>query len=169
VRIAGLGLLIALVGSIAALSVGRLHLDPTRPSSVTYEVPDPHNRREAFETSFDTLADHPVVGEKPGALAGENRGVPFRAHLTRLNIAATMGLPALAAAVLLLLVLWRNRRRPTPIATWSGLAGLGIDGLAQDLEHFRHVWVMIGLADADRKPSYSRRRSKDGTPARTAS
>lgn len=72
--------------------------------------------------------------------------------MTPLNIAATMGLPALAAMVFLFVTLWRHRRRPIPIATWSGLAGLGIDALAQDIEHFRHVWVMIGLADADREP-----------------
>jgi small-conductance mechanosensitive channel len=47
-------------------------------------------------------------------------------------------------------VLWCERRRPTSIATWSGLIGLAIDGLAQDIEHFRHVWVMVGLADAER-------------------
>jgi len=62
-----------------------------------------------------------------------------------------MGLPALAALVFLVVVLWRERRRPTPIATWTGLLALFVDGLAQDVEHFRHVWVMIGLADADRK------------------
>jgi hypothetical protein len=48
-------------------------------------------------------------------------------------------------------VLWRERRRPTSSATWSGLAALAVDGLAQDIEHFRHVWVMLGLADAERK------------------
>jgi small-conductance mechanosensitive channel len=62
-----------------------------------------------------------------------------------------MGLPALAALIFLVVVLWRERRRPTSIATWSGLIGLAIDGLAQDIEHFRHVWVMVGLADAERK------------------
>ena len=79
--------------------------------------------------------------------------MPFRAHLTPLNIAATMGLPALAAFAFLILTLWRNRRRPTPIATWSGMAGLTVDALAQDVEHFRHVWAMIGFADADRSGS----------------
>jgi hypothetical protein len=141
---------------IAALTVGRLHLDPSRPESITYEVPDPHNRREAFATSVDTLGEHPIVGEGPGSLPGENDGSPFRAHLTPLNLAATMGLPSLATFVLLIAILWRNRRRPTPIATWSGLAGLGIDALAQDVEHFRHLWVMLGLADADRGPNAPR-------------
>jgi hypothetical protein len=151
-RIAALAVVLGSVIAIAALTVGRVHLDPTRPSTATYEVPDPHNRREAFVTSIDTLAENPVLGKGPGSFAGENRGEPFRAHLTPLNIAATLGLPALAAAAFLIIVLWRNRRRPTPIATWSGMAGLGIDGLAQDIEHFRHVWVMIGIADADRGP-----------------
>ena len=146
-----LALVAASVAVLAVLTVGRLHLDPTRPSTITYEVPDPGNRREAFDTGLDTLADHPLTGKGPGTYVSLNRGLPFRAHFTPLNVAATMGLPALAALVFLVVVLWRERRRPTPIATWTGLLALFVDGLAQDIEHFRHVWVMIGLADADRK------------------
>jgi len=146
-----LALVAASVAVLAVLTVGRLHLDPTRPSTITYEVPDPGNRREAFDTGLDTLADHPLTGKGPGTYVSLNRGLPFRAHFTPLNVAATMGLPALAALVFLVVVLWRERRRPTPIATWTGLLALFVDGLAQDVEHFRHVWVMIGLADADRK------------------
>ncbi len=160
-RIAATAFVVAAIALMVGLTAGRLHLDPTRPSTITYEVPDPHNRREAFSTSLDTLAEHPFVGTGPGSLAGENRGVPFRAHLTPLNIAATMGLPALAAATFLIVTLWRNRRRPTPIATWSGLAGLGIDAMAQDVEHFRHVWVMIGLADADRDRFHASRATRE--------
>lgn len=139
---------VAAVATMAALTVGRLHLDPTRPSTISYTVPDPGNRREAFATSLDTLRDHPLLGEGPGALTGENRGVPFRAHFTPLNIAATVGLPALIAMVTALVLLWRRRQRPTDLAVWSGLAGLAIDGLGQDIDHFRHVWVLIGLAAA---------------------
>jgi len=146
-----LALVAASVAVLAVLTVGRLHLDPTRPSTITYEVPDPGNRREAFDTGLDTLADHPLTGKGPGTYVSLNRGLPFRAHFTPLNVAATMGLPALAALVFLVVVLWRERRRPTPIATWTGLLALFVDGLAQYGEHFRHVWVMIGLADADRK------------------
>ncbi len=150
-RIAATAFVVISIGLVAALTAGRLHLEPTRPSTITYTAPDPHNRREALAASLDTLRDHPIVGQGPGSLTGENRGAPFRAHITPLNIAATMGLPALAAFAFLIVTLWRNRRRPTPIATWSGLAGLAIDGLAQDVDHFRHVWLMIGLADADRR------------------
>jgi hypothetical protein len=155
-RIAAVAFVAVCIASIAALTAGRLHLDPSDPSTASYTVPDPHNRREAMDTSLDTLAEHPVVGEGPGSLTGQNRGVPFRAHLTPLNIAATMGLPALAAMALLIATLWRNRARPTPITTWSGMAGLGIDSLAHDVDHFRHVWVMVGLADADRGPRRTR-------------
>jgi small-conductance mechanosensitive channel len=145
------GCVVACVGLIAALTVGRLHVDPTRPSTASYEVPDPGNRREAFVTSLDTLSDHPLVGKGPGSFPGENRGQPFRAHLTPLNVAATLGLPALAALTFLFVSLWRNRRRPTRLATWSGFAGLAIDALAQDVEHFRHVWILVGVADAQRQ------------------
>jgi hypothetical protein len=30
------------------------------------------------------------------------------------------------------------------------MAGLGLDGLGQDVEDFRHVWVALGLADDGR-------------------
>jgi hypothetical protein len=156
VRRAGLAFVVAAIAMMAVLTIGRLELDPTQPSSISYEVPDPGNRREAFATSLGALGERPVFGEGPGALTGENRGQPFRAHMTPLNIAATMGLPALGAIAFLIWVLWRNRRRPTPVATWSGIAGLGVDGLGQDIDHFRHVWVMFGLADADRASSADR-------------
>ncbi|MGH9938924.1 MAG: hypothetical protein ACREAM_22005, partial [Blastocatellia bacterium] len=38
--------------------------------------------------------------------------------------------------------------RPSDLAIWGGLAGLGLDALAQDVEDFHHLWVMIGLASA---------------------
>ena len=151
-RWVGVGSCAGCIAIIAALTVGRLHLDPARPSTVSYQVPDPGNRREAFVTGLDTFAHHPLVGKGPGSLVAENRGLPFRAHFTPFNVAATLGLPALAALVFLVVVLWRERRRPTSLAIWTGLAGLAIDGLAQDIEHFRHVWVMVGLADAERAP-----------------
>ena len=47
------------LGIIGALTVGRLHLvDPLKPSTLSYVVPDPGNRREAFVTSVKTL-EHP--------------------------------------------------------------------------------------------------------------
>jgi len=65
-------------------------------------------------------------------------------------VAATLGLPALAGLALAVWALWRARARPTDLATWGMLAGLGLDGLGQDVEDFRHVWVALGLADDGR-------------------
>ena len=97
-------------------------------------------------TSLKTFEHHPLFGIGPGALPGlNNDGVPFRPHFTPLNVAATLGLPALCALVAMLVLLWRTRRRPTDVALWSALAGIAIDGLAQDIDHFRHVWVLLGL------------------------
>ena len=136
----------AVVAILALLTIGRLHVDVAHPSSSTYEVPDPGNRREAAVTSWHTFTAHPVVGNGPGSNPGRNRGLPFRAHLTPLGIAATAGLPALLALVGMSVALWKGRRRPTDIAIWSGLLALMLDGLAQDIDHFRHVWLLIGLA-----------------------
>jgi O-antigen ligase/polysaccharide polymerase Wzy-like membrane protein len=136
---------------MVALTIGAPHGDPTRPSSITYEVPDPDLRLHTFDTGFDTFERHPLLGKGPGSFVALYQGGPFRAHFTPLNVAATTGLPALLVLIALVIALWRNRRRPTPIATWSGLLGLGLDGLGQDIEHFRHVWVLIGVADAQRR------------------
>jgi O-antigen ligase len=141
---------------MAALTVGHLAANPARPDSVTYALghPSTNPRLKVLETSTETFARHPFLGIGPGALPGRSKhGQPSRAHSTPINVAATVGLPALAALVAFLVALWRERRRPTDWASWSGLIGLGIDGLGQDVDHFRHVWVMLGLADADRRRS----------------
>lgn len=132
------------VVAVVALTVGHLEFDPTRPSTISYTVPDPSNRRETVDESWETLKSHPLLGAGPGALTGGGQ----RAHLTPLNVAATVGLPALLFLAAAVFLLWRRRPRPTDVALWSGLAGLALDGLAQDVEHFRHVWVMVGLAAA---------------------
>jgi hypothetical protein len=145
-RLIGVATVAAVVGILALLTVGRLHVEAARPSGVSYHVPDPGNRREAAVTSWHTFEAHPVLGSGPGSFPGRNRGEPFRAHLTPLNIAATSGLPALIALAGMSVALWRGRRRPTDIAIWSGLLALMVDGLAQDIDHFRHVWLLVGLA-----------------------
>jgi hypothetical protein len=113
-------------------------------------LPDPSPRLEAVTTSFDTLMAHPVFGTGPGSSPGRVGPLAFDAHLTPLNIAATLGVPALLGFLMVPFALWRARRRPTDRALWGMLAGLGLDGLGQDVEDFRHVWVAFGLADAGR-------------------
>jgi hypothetical protein len=101
-------------------------------------------------TSSETLGEDPLFGSGPGSSPGRVDELAFDAHLTPLNIAATLGLPALLGFLLVPFALWRARRRPTDRALWGMLAGLGLDGLGQDIEDFRHVWVAFGLAGAER-------------------
>src|SRR3954454_5009761 len=124
-------------------------VDLTRPLETRLELSTAIGTRgHVFVVSSETAGDDPLLGEGPGTLSPGDRS---RAHFTPLNVAATLGIPALLMLTALVLALWRGRRRPTPIATWSGLAGLAMDGLGQDIEHFRHVWVLLGVADADRE------------------
>ncbi len=146
--VAALALL--LVAAMAALSIYNLALDPARPWEARLD-PNPSARSLAARSSFDTLLRHPLFGSGPGSSPGFRGYEAFDAHLTPLNIAATLGLPALVGFLLTLAALWRARRRPTDAATWGMLAGLGLDGLGQDVEDFRHVWVALGIADAGRR------------------
>jgi hypothetical protein len=138
-----------LVATLVALSVWNVELDPLRPWQARLSA-EPSSRRVSAETSLATLAERPLFGVGPGHSPGRRFGLPFDAHLTPLNVAATLGLPALAGLLLALAALWRSRRRPSDPVAWGLLAGLGLDALAQDVEDFRHVWVALGLADAGR-------------------
>jgi hypothetical protein len=136
---------------MALLTFGQLSGDPVKPSTISYSLG--HGRRyDAFTSSFTTLRHHPLLGIGPGALPGFNELGPARAHFTPLNIAATVGLPALAALIAMLWLLWRGRRRPTDLALWGSAAGIALDGLGQDIDHFRHVWLLIGLLGARGSP-----------------
>ena len=140
----------ALVLAIAALTVVNVTFYPLRPWDArcargrrcACSRPRPRSRR-----SSPTPSSAPAPAPRPAAAAL----LPFDAHLTPLNVAATLGLPALAGLALAVVALWRARSRPTDLATWGMLAGLALDGLGQDVEDFRHVWVALGLADAGRE------------------
>jgi hypothetical protein len=148
-RVAG-ALAVALLAGIVALTVVNVTFYPLRPWDPVLRE-GPSVRRQAVTTSFQTLLAHPIVGTGPGTSPGRRGLLPFDAHLTPLNVAATLGLPALGGLALAVLALWRSRSRPTDLATWGMLAGLALDGLGQDVEDFRHVWVALGLADAGRE------------------
>jgi hypothetical protein len=137
---------------VSSLTVWNLSLDPARPTEARWETDQPSSRREAFVTSWQTLMSHPLWGSGVGRAPGLRNGRPFDAHCTPLNIAATLGLPALLAFVAIVWFAWRGRERPTDIAVWSGLAGFALDALAQDVEDFRHLWVLLGLAGSGAAP-----------------
>jgi hypothetical protein len=149
-RRAAVALAASLVVAIAALTLVNVTFYPLRPWDPVL-LEGRSVRLQAATTSFDTLLSHPVVGTGPGRSPGRRGLLPFDAHLTPLNVAATLGLPALAGLALAVAALWRSRSRPTDLATWGMLAGLALDGLGQDIEDFRHVWVALGLADAGRE------------------
>jgi hypothetical protein len=153
-RILTAGYAAACVLIMTLLTIWNLTLDPARPLEARINREAASSRWQAATSSLRTLHEHPLGGSGLGTSPGEYRGAPFDAHLTPLNIAATLGLPALAAFIAIMVFLWRERGQPMDLAIWSGLAGLGLDGLTQDIEDFRHFWVMIGLADA-RAPASS--------------
>ncbi|MEE8218827.1 MAG: O-antigen ligase family protein [Vicinamibacteria bacterium] len=148
------GLAAVLVVVMIGLTVVNVTFTPARPWEPQV-LPGPSPRLEAVTTSLDTLAGHPLLGTGPGSSPGWKGDLLFDAHLTPLNIAATLGLPALLGFLLVPVALWRARRRPVDRALWGMLAGLALDGLGQDAEDFRHLWVAFGLADAERDETTS--------------
>jgi hypothetical protein len=138
----------ASVSIVIALTLWNVSINPAHPLN-THLVTAAASRSQAATSSLTTLLTHPLFGSGLGTSPGRYRGSPFASHLTPLNIAATLGLPALTAFSFLIALLWRRRGRPTDLCIWGGLAGLALDGLAQDIEHFRHLWVLIGFADAN--------------------
>jgi hypothetical protein len=67
-----------------------------------------------------------------------------------MNRAAPKGMPALAAFASILFFVWLQRDRTLNQAIWIGLAAIALYAYTTDVEDFRHLWVMIGLVDADR-------------------
>lgn len=142
------GCAVVCVAIIASLTMGNLSFDPSQPRAAHFNHTTASSRWQAMTTSWATLVAHPLTGCGVGQPPGRYRGGPFDAHCTPLNVAATMGLPALVAFASLFVLLWRKRGRAMDIALWSGMAGLALDALAQDIEDYRHLWVLIGLTAA---------------------
>ncbi len=137
--------------AILSLTYWNLALDPLQPWKAHLRSGS-SSRWAAVTTSAETLAARPFWGVGPGNEPGWRFGAASDAHLTPLNVAATLGVPALLAFGAIPILLWRERERPTDVAIWAALAGLGLDALGQDVEDFRHLWVAFGIA-ARRKPA----------------
>jgi hypothetical protein len=143
------GLAGGLVVAMVALTATNVTFQPLKPWELQLR-PGPSVRLQSAVSSSQTLAAHPLLGSGLGSSPGRRGSLAFDAHFTPLNVAATLGLPALVGLGFAVFCLWRARARPTDLATWGMLAGLALDGLGQDVEDFRHVWVALGLADAGR-------------------
>lgn len=139
-RLAAFGVAAALF----TLTAVRVDVDPSRPW--TAEVSDwPSPRLVTFVTAFDSLAAAPLFGVGPGVQPAVLAGNPFHAHCTPLSVAASYGLPALLAFAVAVLGALRSGGDPLARAT---LAAWLLDGLATDVEDFRHFWLALGLAAA---------------------
>jgi hypothetical protein len=133
---------------IAGLTFWNLTFDPSHPADALITGQSYSSRYQSATSSLRAIAASPIIGSGPGSHPGLYRGSPFDAHITPVNIAATLGLPALMAFAALIAFIWARRGRPADLTLWGGVAGLALDALAQDVEDFRHVWVMIGIIDA---------------------
>jgi hypothetical protein len=145
------------VGGMVLLTAWKLSIDPTRPTEAYLNRSTSSSRYQAVTTSLESIVSKPVFGSGPGTHPARYDDSPFDAHMTYVGIAATLGLPALAFFTSLVYIAWISRRHPTELSLWGGMAGLAVDGLGQDVESFRHLWLLIGLVLADASSSRARK------------
>jgi hypothetical protein len=106
----------------------------------------PGIRWRIASSALQTIAQHPLFGvEGAPASAGwpgaADPPLPWDAHSTLLDVAATLGLPALFAFAALLLTSLRRARGLLAIA----LVAMLFDAMTIDVEDFRHFWLLLGL------------------------
>ena len=130
---------------LVCLTLFNLQLDPTRPLEAHLSH-DLTVRASASSTAWVTALENPLRGCGTDCRPGMTWKGPMDAHLTPLHLAATLGFPAAIAFLAVLAAAWFGRRRPMEIAVWSGLLALGLEALCTDIEDFRHLWILLGLA-----------------------
>jgi hypothetical protein len=131
---------VAVGALLMALTMVNVRVDPTRPWAVSVDVGGGVRRAAAIAT-LEAIRRRPWLGCGVDCTPG-----PWDAHCTPLQIAATRGLPALAVFMWLLTRLKPDGGSWTPEA--AGVVALLVDGLTQDVEDFRHLWVLMGMAAA---------------------
>lgn len=137
-RIAAAGVAATLV----VLTLVRVDLDPSQPWNARLSS-EPSPRVITFSTAVDALRRSPLTGVGPGVDPANLGGAPFHAHNTAVSVAASYGLPAFFLFAAAALGVLRGAGDRWARAT---LAALLLDGLAADVEDFRHFWLALGLA-----------------------
>ncbi len=103
--------------------------------------------------AWHSLVQHPWLGTGPGSLTAPVHAprptddlTPMSAHLTWLDVAATLGLPALLAFGLIWVrALSASPRDEIDRLLLIGLYAILFDSLTVDVENFRHLWLLLGL------------------------
>jgi hypothetical protein len=138
-RLATGGLLLA-----AALASVRLDVHGTGEPGIRWRI---------AASALERAVGHPLWGvgpDQPAALVGWPRAadpvVPWDAHSTLLDLAATRGLPAAALFLATAVLAWRAGGR----VLRACLAAVLFDALTIDAADFRHVWLLLGLCAAAR-------------------
>jgi hypothetical protein len=144
-RILAASSVIAGISLMVLLTLCQLSIDPTRPFQARISRSTSSSRYQALTTSLESVIRNPIAGTGPDTHPGRYFGNAFDSHMTYVGIAATLGLPSLGFFAWLICIAWMSRGRPVELSLWGGMAGLAIDGLGQDIENFRHVWVLIGF------------------------
>jgi hypothetical protein len=139
------GASILAVLAMAVMTRWNVTVDPSR-WEMRFVEPTAEGRLLLILPSLRTVAENPLWGCGPDCAPALLGGDAWDTHLTWVNIAATLGVPALGAFVGIVVSAWRGRARPTEVALWSGVAGIFVDSLASDVEDFRHVWMLLGLS-----------------------
>jgi hypothetical protein len=107
----------------------------------------PGIRWRIAESALRTIAQHPLFGvagapASAGWPGAADPPLAWDAHSTPLDVAATLGLPALFAFAALL---WTSLRRARGLLAIAMVAML-FDAMTIDVEDFRHFWLLLGLA-----------------------
>ncbi len=153
------GLAAAVVFFAAAL------VDPARAgdASLTLSAIEPSPRIEMWKRSFQTFAEHPIVGQGIGtgtatfnyvAASGERQALTD-AHNVWLSVAMQSGMLGLAAFIAVVAYAWwrsspwagdNHRVSGLKLALRCALVGaLFYQGLTGSFEEARHIWLVIGL------------------------
>lgn len=146
----------ALVAALfVALALASMRLDLYRyPGGALVVSTEPGLRFRFATSALASIRDSPFFGVGPGALpahvAWPRPGDPISshdAHTTALDVAATLGLPALAFYLCLLGVVLARARAGDPLSLAMRVAFVAwlFDALTVDVEYFRHYWLWMGL------------------------
>jgi hypothetical protein len=137
---------LVVLGTLAALAVltlANVRVGVVPPSFAVSS--DESLRLQALRTAWGAFTQHPILGTGPGTSPGIVETYPYDAHCTPLQVVATLGVLGFAAFLAVTAASLRGARGAADGAMIVTIVALFVDGLAQDVDDFRHVWVGLGL------------------------